>query len=182
MKKILAVILALGMVLGLAACGEGSGKGDASGGGDTDMSKYPAKLEEWTGQNFLDYFTDAGIFYDKENEAETWLQNHAEYWPETPVKECAGWWTDDGMAMVMIFVMGSDEADTSEEQLAEWRESMKNTKGLPGEFAASGVTVDDLSGNVAISYGGVLDEQLYSNVEAAWKGLLEKLGAASELQ
>ena len=37
------------------------------------MSKYPADINEWTGQNLVDYFEEAVNFPD---DCESWVQDH----------------------------------------------------------------------------------------------------------
>ena len=92
MKKIMKVVLATFLLVCFAGCNkESDGKNDDENSTDVDMSKYPAEISEWSGQNFVDYFTEAGVF-SNDNGYETWIQDHTSYWPDTPVNECAGWW------------------------------------------------------------------------------------------
>ena len=86
MKRLIAVLLVLTIVFTFAACGgdsasSGSDAGDAQTSG-VDMSAFPADVNEWTGQNYIDYFKAQGLFIE-EGSYETWLQNHAEYFPGT---------------------------------------------------------------------------------------------------
>ncbi len=172
MKKVLAMILAAVLLLGAAACGTADG---GKGSGGPDLGNYPESLDAWSGQDFIDYFTEAGIFTEG-NGAETWLQDHATYWPGTPVNECAGWWDD--MSMAMILVMSPENSDSSQEQLEEWKTSIRENKALPGDYST--ITVDYLVGNIAFSYNTILDEELYNKMDTACKELFEALGVTPE--
>ncbi len=176
LQRLTVVCMAVVLTLGLAACGAKGGDSKKEG-SKIDMSKYPSKIEEWSGQNVNDYFKEAGVFYDG-NGGEIWLQDHATYWSGMPVKECAGWWTEDG-SMAMIFVLSGSEADTSEEQLNEWIEAIKADKKLPLEGEMT-IAIDHLVGNLAFSYSTVLDEDAYNAMDAAYKNLVEALGAKEE--
>jgi hypothetical protein len=117
MKKIISLLLAAVLVLSLAACGGSTKTAEDTPEEDTsatvDLSAYPDSLDEWTSQNFIDYFQSYGLFTDGDG-FETWTQDHATYWPGTPVDECVGWWNDDDTVMVMICILSADSADTDE--------------------------------------------------------------------
>lgn len=175
MKKVFSTLLALALVLSLAACG--GSNGGSGGKSDVDMSAYPADLGDWTGQNFIDYFTEAGAFTEADG-GNSWLQDHADYWPGTPVTECAGWW-DDMNNMVTILLLSPDNADSGQEQYDEWMTAIRDTKALPGDYAA--LTVDHLIGNVAIQYETtVMDDEIYEKMNAAYQDLVKALGATPE--
>lgn len=191
MKKALAIALAVLMVLSLAACGKktnnNESKPNESKPGEStnadvteltiDMSKYPAKLEEWTGQNLIDYFKEAGVFKDGDG-FETWSQDHATYWAKTPVNECVGCW-DDSTTTIMIAILSADNADTSEEQLNEWVANIKEKKALPGDY--SSFVVDHLIGNIAFSYEAtVLDDEIYNKMTDAYNYLVKSMGVTPE--
>ena len=111
MKKFFAVLLMLTMVFTFCACGgdtasSGNDSGDTASG--IDMSAFPADVNEWTGQNFIDYFKAQGLFTD-DSAHETWLQDHANYWPQTPVSECAGWWDLVGNVVFAYTTMTLDD-------------------------------------------------------------------------
>ena len=185
MKKVLAILVAAVMLLTLAACG-GETNNDAVGGSPSgeestngvDMSKYPSDLNDWSGQDFIDYFKEVGVFTDG-NGFETWLQDHATYWPGTPVNECAGWWNDEGTIMVTIILLSADNADTSEEQLEEWKTSIKENHALPGEYAS--LPVDSLIGNVAFTFEEtILDDAVYEEFTKAYEELLAAMNVTPE--
>lgn len=191
MKKALSIALAVLMVLSLAACGKKTNNNESkpneskpgeSANADVieitiDMSQYPSKLEEWTGQNLIDYFKEAGVFKDGDG-FETWSQEHAMYWDNTPINECVGCW-DDTSVSIMIAILSADNADTSEEQLNEWVTHIKEKKALPGDY--SSFTVDHLVGNLIFSYEAtVLDDEIYNKMTAAYNYLVKSMGVTPE--
>lgn len=183
MKKAVAILMAAVMLLGAAACGGNGDKGkvENNNGNESkvDMSKYPGDIKEWSGQNLIDYFTEAGIFTGTKEGDETWLQDHETYWPGMPVDECAGYWTGDDSVMVMMLVLKDDLTDSSKEQYDEWISTIKDTKKLPGELNT--IVVDHLVGNVAFSYSTtILDEDAYNAMEKAYQDLVEALKVTPE--
>lgn len=178
MKKILTLMLALVMALTLAACGgSGNDSKDGSGSPGIDMNKYPAAIEDWTGQNFIDYFTEAGACTGG-NGFETWIQDHVNYWPGTPVNECAGWWDDEGTT-VMIVTLSADNVDTSQEQYDEWINYFRENKSFPSEYM--GIPVDHLAGNVAFLFEtSILDDAVYEKMSAAYQNLVDTLGVTPD--
>ncbi len=182
MKKFFAVLLVLVMVFTLAACGE-SGGSESEGSTESsgvDMSAYPADVNEWTGQNYIDYFKAVGLFTD-DNAHETWLQDHANYWPETPVSECAGWWDNEGIeGCMMILILDPGLADSSQEDFDAWMTSIRDDKNLPGDYSSLGV-VDHLIGNVAFSYSAMtLDDECLAACDAAFDQFVADTGATPE--
>lgn len=201
MKKLLALALAMMMVLSLAACGDsGSGNtgnpnsdpgtqestpaggesqepsgGDTTGG--TDLSAYPADLNDWTGQNFIDYFTAAGVFTEG-NGRETWLQDHVDYWPETPVSECAGYWDDDGLILIMIFTFDGSLPDTTPEAASEMKNYIKENQALPEDYM--GMPIDHLVGDVAFCYMLTTDDDVYNAMDAAYNDLVSAMGVTPD--
>ena len=197
MKKLLALILAMMMVLSLAACSD-SGSGNTgnpnsdpgtqestpSGGGEsqdpsggTDLSAYPAALNDWTGQNFIDYFTAAGVFTEGAGR-ESWLQDHIDYWPETPVSECAGYWDDDSLILIMIFLFDGSLPDTTPEAASEMKNYIKENKMLPEEYAS--FPVDHLVGDVAFCYMLTTDDDVYNAMDAAYNDLVAAMGVTPD--
>lgn len=185
MKKVLALTLAFVMLLSLAACGgnsekEPEKKPDEGTGLNIDMSKYPTDINAWSGQNFVDYFAEAGVFTERAG-FESWIQDHTDYWPETPVNECIGYWDPDGEGnMIMIFVLKSDIADAGEDMYKEWMDSLKTSKKLPGDYGNLG-TVDHLVGNVVFMFENtVFNDGILADMTAAYNYLVEKLGVTPE--
>lgn len=175
MKKLMAAFMAMILAFSLAACGGDGGNKD---GGEVDMSAYPADINEWTGQNFIDYFTAAGVCEG----CEPWTQDHASYWPGTPVDECAGWWDDAGMVNVMIFILSPDNADTSQEQYDEWMSCIREKKLLTEEEGYMPISIDHLVGSVAFGFNEttVLDEDILERTVAAYENLIAALGVTPE--
>lgn len=180
MKKLLAFLLAAVMVFALTACGNNPGTGGEAS--EVDMSAFPADVSEWTGQNYIDYFKAQGLFIE-EGSYETWIQNHEEDWPETPVSECAGWWDandevgDHGY--VMMLIMSPDLADSSQDAYDELIGYIRENKALPEEFTALGV--DHLVGNVAFAYTELtLNDDEVAKIEAAFEQFISDTGATPE--
>ena len=178
MKKFLAILLAGLLVLCLAACGGNENEGPQ----EVDMSAFPADVNEWTGQNYIDYFKAQGLFIEK-GSYETWLQNHAEDWPGTPVSECAGWWDandetgDHGY--VMILIASPDLADSSQEAYDEWMSYIRENKALTEEYTALGI--DHLVGNAAFAYSELtLNDDEVAKIEAAYEQFIRDTGAAAD--
>lgn len=179
MKKVVCILLAGMMLLGMAACGGGNGGESKADGSSVDMSKYPGTVGDWTGQNLIDYFKEAGIFTGTKEGDETWLQDHTTYWPGTPVSECAGYWTGDNSVMVMMLVLKNDLTDSSEKQYNEWISTIKETKKLPGDY--NSFVVDHLVGNVVFIYSTTtLDEAVYNAMETAYQNWVTALKATPE--
>jgi predicted small lipoprotein YifL len=179
MKKIISLLMAAALVLSLAACGgsttktaEDTPEEDTSS--TVDLSAYPDSLDEWTSQNFIDYFQSYGLFTDGDG-FETWTQDHATYWPGTPVDECVGWWNDDDTVMVMICMLSADSADTDEDQLNEWLTSAQEDNTFPGEYAT--VPVDYVVGHVTFTFEStILDDDIYTAFSEAYENLVSSVG------
>lgn len=168
MKKVLAIFLALVMLLGVSACGDA---GNVSGGGnEIDMSAYPADLNEWSSQNFLDYFAEVGVF---ENEDWRYIQDHATYYAGTPINECAGYMDDEAIIMIGIFTIDSDSADA--EELLSYIKEHKATTDELGAFP-----IDHMVGNVLFWYSETLDEDVYNAMDEAYNGLVSAMGLTPE--
>lgn len=180
MKKFLAVLMIAAMVFTLCACGGGTGSGGS--GAEVDMSAFPADVNEWTGQNYIDYFKAQGLFIE-EGSYETWLQNHTDYWPGTPIEECAGWWDandETGMSgYVMILIASPDLADSTEEAYDQWMSYIKENHKLTEEYTS--LKVDHLVGNAAFCYSELtLDEEELAKIEAAYEQFIADTGATAE--
>ena len=197
MKKLLALFLAMMMVLSLAACADSGGgstgnpssdpgtqESAPAGGGESqepsggvDLSAYPADLNDWTGQDFIDYFTAAGVFVEG-NGRETWLQDHVDYWPGTPVSECAGYWDDDGLILIMIFTFDGSLPDTTPEDANAWKGSIRENQMLPEDFGS--FPVDHLVGDVAFCYMLTTDDDVYNAMDAAYNDLVSAMGVTPD--
>ena len=197
MKKLLALFLAVMMVLSLAACAD-SGGGDTgnpnsdagtqesnpAGGGESKepsgggaLSGYPADLNDWTGQNFIDYFTAAGVFTEGSGR-ESWLQDHADYWPETPVSEAVGYWDDDGLILIMILTFDGSLPDTTPEAASDMKDYIRGNKMLPEDFGS--FPIDHLVGDVAFCYMLTTDDDVYNAMDAAYNDLVTAMGVTPD--
>lgn len=176
MKKVLALVLAFVMLFALAACGGTADKGQGDEKGDIDMSKYPADINAWSGQNFVDYFTEAGVFDESRPESEIWTQPHQMYWDATPVSEAVGFWDNDNS--IIIYILKEELADSDKATYDEWMGLFKQKKA-PKDYM---IEVSHIVGNVAFEYEtSVTDDALYEKMDAAYKYLVEKLGVTPEL-
>jgi predicted small lipoprotein YifL len=183
MKKVISLLMAAVLVLSLAACGGSTTNSTEDSAADSavedtsatvDLSAYPDSLDEWTGQNFIDYFQSAGLFTDGDG-FETWTQDHATYWPGTPVDECVGWWNDDDTVMVMICILNADNADTDQDQVDEWLTSAQEDNTFPGDYAT--VPVDYVVGHVTFTFETtILDDDIYNAFSEAYQTLVSSVG------
>ncbi len=182
MKKVLSFLLTLCLGFTLTACSSSSSGDKDSGSSDAssavDFSKYPSSLNEWTGQNFIDYFKEYGLFTDG-NGAETWVQDHANYWPGTPVKEAAGWWDDAGTFLVMVLIHDETLPDTSKADYDAWMSQLKDKHMMTEDFGS--MPVDHLAGNVGFTFETtVTDDEIYSKTLQAYNDLLAALKVKAE--
>lgn len=190
MKKVLAIVLAAIIVMALAACSANTGKDDnkdndsassTSGTINVDMSKYPADFKDWTAQNLADYFNEAVNF---PSDCETWIQDHAEYWANTPVYEISGIWNADGAddVIVMFTVFNSDGPDTTPEEVEAIQNAIREDKNhdYTTEDLMLGIQ-DHMIGHVSFSYGfTTTNEEVYNEVEAAYNNLVEAMGVTPD--
>lgn len=196
MKKLLAILLALALTLALAACGgEGTGNGDPTdtpsdntpsddtptdGGSENtgvDLSKYPQDLGSWSAQNLIDYFTEIGLFTEG-SDRESWFQDHANYWSDTPFNECSGYWDEAGLIQVMFFTFDDTLPDTTPEDVQTEKEYIKANKMLSEDY--SSMPIDHMVGNVAVSFTYTTDDDFYNKMEAAWTDLVKATGAKAD--
>ncbi len=182
MKKFFALLLVLTCVFTFAACGGDTGDTGSDTPGPVDMSAFPADINEWTGQNYIDYFKAQGLFIE-EGSYKTWLQDHAEYFPGTPVSENAGWWDANDETgehgYMMILIASPDLADSSQEAYDEWMNYIRENHKLNEEFTA--LKVDHLVGNAAFCYSELtLNDDELAKIEAAYEQFIADTGATAE--
>lgn len=150
----------------------------ATGDISVDMSVYPTDLNAWTSDDFIDYFEKSGVFTERSG-FETWYQDHETYWPGTPVSHFTGYWNEEGSVMITVGTLDATLADSSEDLVNEWLESIRTNKTLPGDYSA--LTVDHLVGNVFFTFETtVLDEEIYNQTLAAYEYLVEVLNLTPE--
>lgn len=189
MKKLVSILLAAVMLLSFAACSSSKGndnnesKPSESSNAEVkdlgiDMSKYPADINEWTSKNFVDYFTEAGVFKNGDG-VETWTQDHATYWAGTPVDEAVGCWDDAETFSIMVCILNTKNSDSTDEMLNEWLTSIKESKKAPGEYSM--LTIDHLVGNVAFQFETTIaDDAVYNSMLDAYNYLVKSLGVTPE--
>ena len=201
MKKLAALLLALAMVFALAACGGNDNSTPTNPpaentetpaapteapadntetpaeppaeGGNEDANTPAEGGDLWTAQGLLKHFQDTGLFVEG-NGFESWVQDHANYWSGTPVNECAGYWDDEGMVLVMFFEMSDSLDDCSQEEYDNWMNSVTADHAFPGEMSA--YILDHMVGNIIVSYSMTADEDFYSKMDAAWNDLVASSG------
>ncbi len=166
MKKLLTVLLAAVMVFAMAACGGGGEKATV------DMSKFPSDLNEWTAQDFNDYFEAAGCYTDKNL---IYIQDHATYYAGTPYNECGGYMDEDGLYFTGVWTMNPDDSEGSVSEVIDY---VRENKTLPEEFGS--LPVDHLIGNFIFVWGLSSDEDFYNSMETAYNDLVEALGVTPD--
>ena len=166
MKRITAMALALLLALALCACGGRGGNETEEKG--ADLKSYPARLREWTAQDFLDYFTAEGVFTD---EKLAFVQSHDTYFDGLPIGECAAYMGGEGQYTAAVFTAAPEGAD-AEALLA----AVRSTRTLPEELGLPGVTADHLADGVIFWYGQSEDEAFRSAMEEACQRLFADLG------
>ena len=144
-------------------------KGEAGG---VDLSQYPAKLGDWTAQNFNDYFTALGI-YDTPDYI--YLQDHTNYYASLPVNECGGYMDDGGLYMTGVFTMKSDDTEGSVE---EFLNAVREKHAFPESMG--NLPVDHLADGVIFFYGFSQDEDFYNAFDKACTDLFTALGVTPD--
>lgn len=174
MKKLLAMILALVMALSLAACSTGSSNPGTTGGeaGGIDMSKYPADINEWTAENFNDYFTESGVYT---NESYVYYQDHANYYSGTAIDDCGGYMDENGLYFTGVFIVDPDSAEADGNALLDY---IRTNKTFTEELGS--LPLDHLVGNAAFFYSFSTDEDFYNAFDAAYNQLIADLGATPD--
>ena len=176
MKKFLAILLALVLVLALAACGEKDDKGgDAV---NVDLSKYPANFDDWTSSDLLNYFKEA---VPALADCEDWYQPHSPYWTGTPFEDCSGTWNDDGSIQIACHAFATDFVDTTKEEVEAFRQAFINDKNHG--YLEDGYMFDatsHMAGKMLVDYENSYDEAAYDAMEAAWQALVAAMKLTPE--
>jgi hypothetical protein len=171
MKKLIAMVLALIMMLSMAACT--AGKTNETTDDQADIfSKYPADINEWTSENFNAYFKDMGVYTD---DKWAYVQDHETYYAGTPVDTCSGYMDDTGLYFTAVFIVNPDSTEGDGKAMLE---HIRTNKSFPEEL--NNLPVDHLAGNVAFFYSFSSDEEFYNKFDAAVKQLFEKLGVTPD--
>lgn len=172
MKKFLAIVLALVMMLSMAAC---TADEVTESTGDTQaniLSKYPTDINDWTSENFNDYFKEVGVYTDDQ-----WIyvQDHATCYTGTAVDTCSGYMDDQGLYFTGVFIINPDSTEADGKAMLE---HIRTNKTFPEELG--NLPVDHLAGNVAFFYSFCTDEAFYNKFDAAVNQLFTDLGVTPD--
>lgn len=145
---------------------------DSAAADAVDLSAYPSDINEWTTQNFNDYFTAAGVYT---NADWVYVQDHATYYAGTPIDEACGYMDEEGMVNITVFLFDPNLAESGVQECIDHTKSDK-------EIALDEVTfaVDHMVGNVVFWYSQTLDEEVYNAMDAAYNNLIAGLGVTPE--
>lgn len=174
MKKLLALVLTMMMVLSLAACGGNDGGSKKA---EVDLSKYPADLSDWSAQDLLDYFKEAVGLPDSLTE----MYSDPESWLSTPVHDSSRGWTDDGSAHLVFYTFDPDASDTTPELVEEWLEVLRTDSThsyITDEYYIG--PASHLAGNILFVYEQTTDENYYNACEAAYEQLISAFGVTPD--
>lgn len=176
-----AICFILVLMVGLTAC---SGSGDknkaSSGNADTnsnktdkvDISKYPSDINEWTSQDFIDYFTAAGVFTNKDW---TWIQDHATYWSGTAIDEGCGYMDEEGEILICIYTFDTESKEADVPAYLDYVKENKKLGSEEGDFP-----LDHKVGNVVFSYVFTTDDDIYNAMDNAYNDLVDALGVTAD--
>lgn len=168
MKKLITLMLSLLLVLSLVACSTPSDDKKAEGDAAIDMSQYPADPYEWSGEDLVRYFKEAGVFTKEEY---IFIQDHPTYYAGTAVNEAVSYMDDDGLIMICIFNTDPANGDADVDAfLAELRESHTMPEDL------SSLPMDHMIGDLIFFYSYTADEEVYNAFDAACQQLAKDLG------
>ncbi len=177
MKKLLALVLAMMMVLSLAACGNSGDNSTDDGINEVDLSKYPADIKDWNAQNLLDYFKEAAGL---PGDWEAWYRDETWYASE-PVHEEAGIWNDDGSVQLSIYIFDPNAADTTPEAVEEVLETLRtdSTHSYITDVWWIG-PASHLASNILFCYEDTTDDTYYNMFEEAYQQLVSAFGLTAD--
>ena len=153
MKKALALVMVCILALGAIACGSTEKKDDSG----VEWANYPAKLEDWTLANLKDYLRATGVIVDGASNMYA-IDMSANELEATGVTAGHIYMNSTDGSVMDIFI---------EVRLDSLLDELKSA------HTVSGVPMDALLGNFAISYTGGYSEEHF----AALKKAIEDLGA-----
>lgn len=195
MKKPIIFFLVLSMMISSVACSGGKQTGDMQSSdmqtGDMqandkpiiilkepDLSKYPEHLHDWSAQQLLDYFLEAGVFlqsYQSKDHALiicSCVQDHESCYLGIPINECASCCTPDSDYFAGIYTVMKDDSEGSVEEFLDYiREHHETPRGMP---------VDHLADNVIFFYRFSQDQDFKDAMEVAYNRLITELGVTPD--
>lgn len=181
MKKIISVFLAAAMLICMSACSLTS-KSENSTSGDkatqaaesegqfkaADMSKYPAELSDWTPENMNEYFTEIGVYTNKDY---VYIQDEATYYSDMAVRNATGYMDDDGNYYLSIFYL--DPSKSGADALIE--QCKKDHAITLGDDYT--IDIDHMVGDYAFSYQLSIDDEFVKTMDAAVEQFAKDTGA-----
>lgn len=173
MKKIIAMILALMLALSLAACGETNNTdGDPDSAGNTvSLEGYPTDINEWTTDDFVNYFTEAGVFTD----SEALYISGTDVWAGTALSGNVFYADSTGLCSINIYLFDEDNPAADVPAFLSYvRENHTFDESLYLQ------PVDHLVGTVAFTYSPTTDEEIFEAMDAAYNALVEGLGVTPD--
>lgn len=143
------------------------------------MSKYPSDINQWTAQNLVDYFTEAGVFTNKDW---VWVQDHENYWANLPIYEASGYMDNEGLVAIMFFTFKNDLPDVPAGDVEKFVKGIKSASNhmFPEYGELTVMPVDHMIGNVALTYAYTTDEAVYNAMDKAYNELVKALGVTPD--
>ncbi len=184
MKKLLAIVLSLMLVLSLAACSEAGNGNETNPGNTTGSSKpddgdtpsgglegYPADLNEWTADDIVRYFTEAGVFTN-----ESWVMVMGpKEWAGTAINDYITYMDNTGMVSISIATFDPENEMVDVPAFLDFvRENHTYDESLYLQ------PVDHMVGNMTFTFEGTMDEEVYNAMLTAYNALLEGLGVTPD--
>lgn len=171
MKRFAAIFLCLLTVLSLTACSGGDVSADIK---KVDLSGYPEDFSDWTLENVMQYFTDAGVFAE---ESWKYVAEPSELGLDN-VSRAGSYMSKDDESVTML-VYSFETADNSS-VVAEHLAYVKDNKTMFDDDTWSAEEIDHLFGNFAIHYSLSSDETFKSSCEAAYEQLIADMSVTPE--
>ncbi|MCR5207171.1 MAG: hypothetical protein K6C14_01680 [Eubacterium sp.] len=190
MKRILSLIFVAVIALTLSSCSDNNPEAVSTTAEEAQPTGFITEAEaetqaetepvpvgkDLTALDVISYFTKAGLFVNGDG-YKLFVQDHENYWSNTPVKECVCWWDNtETKVSVNILIFDSSLEDTDKETYNKWLREIEITKSLPAENFSFGF-IDHLAGNVAFSYSqGTTDPEILKKTEAAYEQFIKDTG------
>lgn len=162
MKKLFAIVLAVIMIMTMVACTNQPKETEPQDTG-LDLSAFPADLKDWSAEDYNKYFIQAGVF--KEDIA--YIQDHENYWINTPVYEGCGAMDEIGDVMVFIFTFDPEAKDAD---VPAFMEELRKTKTFPEDL--NSMPMDHMAANACFLFQFSQSDEVYEAAEKAFNDLM----------